>query len=263
MQNSRLFFGIEVVAPWPEEPWPPGRLLKEASRHTTLAFLGNVPYIPLQERLSQIPLPAIPLGPSGRFDSCLFLPPKRPRVVAWHITWDQAERWRLYREQLTEWLRSLGYQLDLREDLPHVTLARWPFDRSGWKALAPLHPVFGRALHLYESMGNLTYEARWTHAFIEPFVVLSHTADLAFLIRGETMPQLFLHAQLALAFTCPSLLRYTQPEEPKTLNTVIQALNRLIARADADIGVPLKAVSYHGEPFLDQQLIGWEMIVDV
>lgn len=260
--RKRLFFGIEVAAPWPEQ-LPRGRLLEATCRHTTIAFLGNIPYAPLQNLLPQLPLPPMTIGPTGKFDTCLFLPPKRPNVVAWHVQWDQREPLLAYQRQLTDWLREHGFELEVRDYLPHVTLARWPFEPIDWKAVSPVRPLFGRALHLYESMGNLRYEARWTHPFIAPFVELSHTADIAFLIRGENLQQIFFHAQLALSFEYPQLLSYLQPEEPGTLDALIQALNRLISRADAALGVPLKAVSYHGALFQDEKVLAWEMIVDV
>lgn len=260
--QKRLFFGLEVSAPWPD-PLPRGRLLDPACRHMTLAFLGNIPYEPLLDILPDVPRPSFTLGPTGHFDGCLFLPPRRPNVVAWHVDWFEGEPLLHYQKQLLEWLRGHHYSLDERLFLSHVTLARWPFDRDAWAKLPYVLPVVGQAIHLYESMGNLHYESRWSHALTPPFEPISHTADIAFTVRGNSLTELLHHARLALAFECPRLLPYFQEEHPSTHEDVIMLLNQLIARADAAEGIPLKAVSYHGEIAQRENLLEWEMIVDV
>ena len=73
---KRLFFGVEVHAPWPSQ-LPSGRLLDETHRHLTLAFLGNIPYSSLMNHLDTFSIPPICVGSSGYFNSCLTLPPSR------------------------------------------------------------------------------------------------------------------------------------------------------------------------------------------
>lgn len=262
IDNKRLFFGLEVAAPWPDS-WPRGRLLGEGGRHMTLAFLGNVPWGPLESTLSHSPIPEFSLGPTGYFDDCLFLPSRRPNVVAWHAAWFDAAPLLDYQSALSDWLRLQGYSLDDRPFLPHVTLARWPFDRRAWEQLPFKRPVVGRAIHLYESLGNLQYEPRWTHSLLPPFEEISHTADIAFIVRGTSLKQVLHSAQTALAFEHPQLLDYWVDEDPQSHDDIIALLNRLIARADAEVGVPFKAVSYHGELEQKSGHLQWEMIVDV
>lgn len=260
--TKRLFFGMEVAAPWPEH-LPRGRLLDPAHRHMTLVFLGNVPYEPLFAQLTSLPHPTFSLAPVGHFDSCLFLPPRRPNVVAWHVQWLSPELLLTYQQTLASYLRKRAYSIDNRPFLEHVTMARWPFDKEEWAKQPFALPVMGRAVHLYESMGNLTYEPRWSAPFIAPFEPLSHTADIAFKIRGHDLRDLYMHAQMALAFEHPPFIAYLDASVPPDNDAIVEKLNELLGRADTDQGVPFKAVSYHGVPVQCNGYLEWEMIVDV
>lgn len=259
---KRLFFAMEVAAPWPEQ-LPPGRLLDAAYLHMTLAFLGNVRYEPLLAQLPFLPLPSFSLAPVGYFDDCLFLPSHRPKVVAWHVQWVNKQSVRIYQQILADWLKGHGYALDKRPFLEHVTMARFPFDKVAWAEQPYALPVVGRAIHLYESMGKLTYEPRWSLPLLAPIEPLSHTADIAFKIRGSDLRELYMHAQIALAFEFPPLTAYLDATEPSNPDAIVVKLNELLACADIDHGVPFKAVCYHGVPVQHPTYLEWEMIVDV
>lgn len=260
--SKRLFFGIEVRSPWPEE-LPKGRLLDPMHRHMTLAFLGNVPSTPLLEQLPALPPPPFHLAPVGFFDVCLFLPPCHPNVVAWHVNWIPSEPLLDYQQTLSRFLLDHAYSLDERAFLPHVTLARWPFDQAAWEKQPFKLPVMGTALHLYESVGNLTYTPLWSLPFLLPFESFSHTADIAFKVRGSDLHQLYVHAQMALAFEHPALLDYLDTSAPSDHDSLIAQLNSILGHADSDVGVPFKAVSYHGLALQQGTYLEWEMIVDV
>ena len=97
-----------------------------------------------------------------------------------------------------------------------------------------------------------------------PFEEIEHTADIAFIIRGATMRDLWLHAQLAMGFKSPSLVPYiSRKGEFKTLDDVIQALNALVGKIDLEIGSPFKAVSYHATLKTQNNYLEWTMIIDV
>lgn len=259
--KKRLFFGYEVSAPWPLE-LPKGRILGVTCRHLTLAFLGDILFEPLQDSLEIMPTPQHKLGPVGYFDECLVLPDvKKPRLIAWHVSW--CENLTLtYQKTLFNWLLEQGYSLDSRPFLSHVTIARSPFNPKSWIQSFEKLPLFVNGLHLYESLGNLNYQPIWSYLFLPPFEELDHTADIAFLIRAETMKDLHLHAQIALAFKFPSLLNYFGDLKDQ-LDDIVIALNDLITKADCAIGCPLKAVSFHGKLEKEQDLLTWIMIVDV
>lgn len=263
--QKRLFFGAEIAAPWPPN-YPEGRLIEEKGRHITLAFLGNISYSDLQKILPSFPYPSFKIGPVGKGDRLLFLPESSPRVVSLHIQWLNGEDLlKNFQKNLLEWLESHHYPVDKREFLPHASIARAPFDPHAWEETFAQLPLTVNAIHLYESMGNLIYRPLWSHGLHEPFVELPHTADIAFRIQGETLQQLHLHAALALAFKFPPLISYIPSKDlASSLNILISQLNYIIALADAEIGCPFKAVSYHGEISKNSHnLMQWEMIVDV
>lgn len=261
---KRLFFGIEVFSPWPEK-YPPGRILDNAHRHMTLAFLGNVPYQKVLDILPSFPQKHFKVGLGAFFDKCLFLPPRHPHVVAWHLNWlDDASLLINLQKEMSIWLKKNHFHVDEREFLPHVTIARSPFNIKEWKNAFAQLPCFCKDIHLYESVGNLCYEPRWSLALKEPFVEIEHTADIAYHIYGESLTQLFRHAQLALAFRYPPLIRYLNSS--KSINTIedcIMLLNEIVTTADGEIGCPFKAVSFHGNVLQEEGILKWEMIVDV
>lgn len=264
--KKRLFFAFEISSPWPEV-LPSGRLLQEEQRHMTAAFLGQTNYSPLQTILPKVPLPQLKVGLAGHFDKILFLPEGHPKVVAWHVSWlDDPAQLLVYVRTLIDWLKKEGFKPDDRRDfLPHVTVCRAPFEFSEWRHAFQKIPLIINSLKLYESIGQLHYQPLWSHCFKNPFEELDHIADIAFIIRGETIPQLYLHAFTALAFKFPELLAYRQEsDQPQTVDEIVVALNRIIAAADSSIGCPLKAVSFHGEIGQEEGgILTWEMIVDV
>ena len=262
---KRVFFGLEVDAPWPTE-LPRGRILDAGHRHMTLAFLGNVQYPPLRDILINFPTPPIKIGLVGHFDKCLALPPRRPHAVAWHALWqDDNQKLVTFQKTLSDWLRHNNYTVDEREWLPHTTLCRQPFDLPAWEKAFVSIPFYTGAIHLYESLGDLKYVPIWSYPILGPFEEIEHIADMGFKIYGETIQQLYHHAFTAIAFKFPQLLDYFKPvQQVQTLDEIIMTLNEIVGRADGEIGCPMKAVSYHGDIVKHtNSTLEWEMIVDV
>ncbi len=259
-----MFFGAQVRSAWPEY-FPEGRLIPEKTRHITLAFLGNCDATALEKALFEIPTPGPLLGCSGIQEGLVFLPKDAARVVASTVRWLRGEELLMhYRERLIAWLKTLGYTLDHASFFPHISIARRPFAKEAWTAAFSPLPFFVEAIVLYESKGNLHYEPLWTFPLLDPFEEIEHTADVAFVIRGETVRDVYLHAQLALSFLFPPFTSYFNLDLKNSLIEIVIALNEMVSRADAEIGCPLKAVSFHGELYEDErQLLNWEMIVDV
>src|ERR1700722_13001954 len=158
-KSQRLFFGFEAEAPWPEQ-FPAGRLLDKNCRHMTLAFLGQAPFLKLAQHMETFPIPPFRVGIAGKFDKIVFLPEKKPRVVAWHVDWfDDAISLTGYHQALISWLQKQGFYPDSRKEfLPHVTICRVPFDPHQWKKRFIPLPMVIKNIHLYESIGQLKYE---------------------------------------------------------------------------------------------------------
>ncbi len=258
--EEMLFFAIETICPWPDL-FPKGRILSERDRHMTLAFLGQVDPVSLLSRLHDFPDPGFRVGLAGCFDAPLFLPEKHPRTAGWHVRlFEGGEMFVQFQRKLASWLC-----LPEKDFLPHVTLARDPKDLSEWRQTFSLRPLYLQHIHLYKSLGSSRYESLWQYPILPPFEEKEHTADIAFTVRGEDWKSLHLHASLALAFQFPPLLPFFDAERnPHEFDELIEGLNCLIARADAECGAPFKAVSYHGDVSVRRDGIWeWEMIVDV
>lgn len=264
MENKRLFFGFEIASPWPDE-MPPGRILLEKDRHLTVAFLGNADLSELLDGLAGFPALPFRIGLSGIFDRPIFLPSSFPRVAAWGIKWLEGENlFNQFQKDLIAWLKKMGLhpKEHAGELFSHVTMARNPSALDKWKESFEKRPLFIRSLHLCESLGSSHYQVRWKHPLLSPFDEKEHTADIAFTVRGTSLQNLYLHAQLALSFHFPQLLDYFSFEKVLSFDKIVEGLNRIIGKADEKIGSPFKAVSYHGS-LKGEEILEWEMIVDV
>jgi 2'-5' RNA ligase len=262
---KRLFFGLEVLAPWPHE-FPKGRLLADSCRHLTLAFLGQTSYTQLQTLLPTLPAFPLQVGLVGTFDQCLFLPEKQPHVVAWHVKWlEDVQPLEAFRHDLVAWLKKADIPVDEKNSfLPHVTICRSPQEKDKWQAAFKPLPLIVKDLHLYESLGNCTYKPIWSSQTQLPFEEIEHTADIAFRIWGKDITQMQLHAYAALAFKFPPLLDYfSYVQKANDLDDIVIGLNEIVAKADEELGCPYKAISFHGQLKEVDQILTWEMIVDV
>lgn len=263
---KRLFFALEIAAPWPQD-LPQGRCLFEADRHLTLAFLGITDFSRIHSLLPSLPSPPS-MGLAGVFDSCLFLPLRHPHVVAWHIDWwDPSQALQEFQTKLIEWLGFHKIHCDMRERefLPHVTICRQPFLARKWdQAFRPL-PMMTSHFHLYESLGHSRYQPVWSYPIVAPFTEIEHTADIAFHIHGHTFEDLYRHAKIALAFKSPSFLPYLSGTllHVSCIEEIVMDLNMRIGQADAEIGSPFKAVSFHDTLMENNQMLTWQMIIDV
>lgn len=266
LSRKRLFFGLKATSPWPIG-LPAGRLLHPDERHATLAFLGDTDWEKLSLQLPELPQPAFDTGLGAIFDKILFLPRRHPHVVCWHANFHESQATiDNYQKKLTTWLKEKAFLPAAEREiwLPHVTLARNPFDWHAWKtSFLPL-PVIFDSLHLYESVGQLRYSSLWSVPIPQPFEEIEHTADMAFIVKGKTIAQLYLHALLALAFKYPDILMHLPASsELSSLDDIIEALNEAVSNTDQAVGCPFKAISLHGEIEEHQNYLQWEMIVDV
>lgn len=275
MNLTRLFFGFEVVAEWPpflqERPaedcslfTETGKILDPTMRHITVAFLGS--HALTEGDIFWHSLPMLPclIGPVALADCLLFLPETASRVVAARVQWlEIPESVIAWQKAFVSALRALKYTQPLFEWVPHLTLARGPFEKKWWQEHFSFFPFFVRALHLYESLGHSQYRSLWSYPLLAPFEELPHTADRAWKIRGESIEQIHRHAQIALGMQQPKLLRYMDSSLQADLDRIVIDLNQMITVCDSVEGSEFKAVSFHGQLQKEGSILTWEMVVDV
>lgn len=266
--GRRVFFGIEALGPWSSEI-PKGRLIPLEGRHLTLAFLGFVKDERIGRLMSYIPKPPWTIGLIAEAKAPILLPPKRPRCLAWQIdVLESKDKFETYQKDLSEFLakeKLLPENETARSFLPHITLTRSPFDVQEWIQSFKKQYITLSGMHLYESLGQSTYRPIHSWPVLLPFEELDHTADIAFLLRADSIRTLALHAFCALAAKCPSIINSPFAHQTITsLDELIEKLNQAIAHLDIHEGSPFKAVSYHGELVeRENGIMEWEMIVDV
>jgi len=260
-ESKRLFFGFQVDAPWPAH-LPKGRVIEERCRHSTLAFLGQISFNKIKSLLPSFPSLPFLIAPVGFFDQPLFLPIQDPNVIAWHMHLQNLDSFYF---TLVKWLNINDIPVKIREDfLPHVTIARTPFDSREWQQEFIKLPFKITGLHLYESKGNLKYHSCWHYPIQEAFVELEHTADIAYKIYGHHLQEIYYNAFIALSFEFPEMLDYyIKVNKIDHLDDIVMLLNKCISLADTEIGCPFKAVSFHGNIQQQNNYLTWEMIIDV
>lgn len=204
------------------------------------------------------------MGLTGYFDKCLFLPELRPHVVSWHAHLWQDQQVQKYHQSVVDWLRQHRYAAESRLQLPHVTIARSPFQQQEWEeAFTPL-TIMLSAIHLYESVGNLTYLPLWSHLLALPFEEFGHSIGIVFKIKAESIVEWYQHAFMALAFKYPFLLKYHREiSNDANFNDVIDALNGVITDCNSVTRCPVKSVSFHGDLRNENGVLQRDMFVDV
>ncbi len=262
---QHFFLGMEITAPWPNV-WPEGHLIEEQQRHLTIAYLGHLLPEDFLSHSVSFPKPLLEIALAAHFDQPLFLPTRSPHAAAWHVLWYQPEHWASLYQRVLAWLIQSGLSVPQKDPLPHVTLARTPFQCKAWEAAFSPLPLYAGTIHLYESLGHSHSKIHWSYPLLAPFEELEHTADRAFLVRGHTWSEIYLHAQLAMSFLSPTYLPFLQMLSLESEDAVIFALNQRITAMDIAEGSPFKAVSLHGGSRFIQALsplLEWEMILDV
>ncbi len=256
---KRLFFGFTTHCPWPKA-YPEGRIVEEKHRHLTLAFLGDTNFSGLEQHLSFFPKPPFKVCPVGVFNECLVLPPRHPRAMAWHVDFGPQTAVVLnYQHSIVEWLSVHGF-FPAKADkpfTPHVTICRKPFSIKPWKKSFNPLPVMFNEIQLLESLGFSRYQNLWNYALVPAIELIEENI---FLIRGESLSQLYRNAQMALAFEFPSFIQHIELSEVESLDALIIELNHLIKRIDRNKKCPIKAVSMH-DSATDNDILEFQMLI--
>ncbi|CDR35132.1 Conserved hypothetical protein [Criblamydia sequanensis CRIB-18] len=266
--KKKIFFGLKACADWPLF-CTKARFLNEKNRHMTLAFLGMQPYNELDFFLKSIPTPPL-VGFSAVAEEILFLPFNKPATASYSLRFLAGENRLLdYQKKLSSYLiqKDLISHIDQKRSfLPHVTFARQPFDKINLKFEFTSFIITLSTLHLYESLGGLSYSPLITKEVEKPFEEIDHTADIAYLIKGESLEEIALNAKAALMsreLNIEPFFNYSK-KDFSSIESIVLWLNEAIREQDKNEGSPFKAVSHHGKIKIDNKnIFTWEMIVDV
>ncbi len=242
--TGRFFFGFSIQAPWAQKE-PQGRAVPIPFRHMTTDFLGNRDRKEIELLIPQISFPSFFL--TGILKELIFLPFDSPRTVSTTCQFFTGEK------NLYEFVK--------KEFLPHTTLCRSPFDKKGWVTSFKPLPFFSQQFALFETVGSLQYEIKHSWPLLIPFSPIDHPAGLCFKIQAFSYEELYYHAAIALSFSFPTAVSFIQLATPQDFDSVLDELNKLIARLDSEHGSPFKSVSVHGEAFFNGPILTWEMIV--
>lgn len=231
-----------------------------------MLFLGDIVLDEIKKYLDELYLPC-QIGLPGYFNKCLFWPETNPRLVAYqadffekNIILDK------FHEEIFEFFKERKVLVKLENRfIPHVTICRDDFNLKLWKETFKQSPLYIKSFNLYESLQNSEYNILWTKDFINPFEEIKHTADIAFIIRGKSYLDLLHSSFIALSFKVEIFLNYVSLlKKVNSIDDVIINLNEIITNAEIDgFDIPFKAVSFHNKIDRKNEIMNWEMIVDV
>jgi len=265
--TKRVFFGFEIETNWLKTPFEK-KIIQEKNRHITLLFLADQNFLVIEKVLNEIPSLDLKVPLSGFFDEILFLPKKHPRVVAYRANFmNKTHEIQKFQKDLFEFFKSKNFQMKPNRDnfIPHVTVCRNNFDVQEWKNIFLPFGFYVKSFNLFESLQNSEYKTLWKKDFLKPFDEILHTADIAFNIKGESFFDLLHNAFIALSFKNSIILNYYKDlKNVNNIDDVIINLNELITKAEIDgIHMPFKAISFHADIKRENNILSWEMIVDV
>ncbi len=255
--DKRLFFGFEVHAPWPDS-LPGANTLKAKHCHLTLLYLGSTSYKKIRNLIPQMPNPPFRVGPLGVSDACLCLPKRHPDIITWHVEPFGSDPITAYQKEVTDFLVNHGYEIKEKQQIKHITLGRSAILKKELKKSFRPTPLYFKNLHLYESLKGNRYEPIWTHDLLPPFEEVNKGS---FTLYGESFQQVFLNAQIALAFKFPALTPFLDPHyKVRNLHDGGVRLTAIINQAYREANVPIESAFFPEEGKESKGVLTWDLI---
>ncbi|MDJ0652344.1 MAG: hypothetical protein QNJ27_05000 [Simkaniaceae bacterium] len=257
--TKRLLFGFEVYAPRPES-LPDEKTLKAKKRHLTLLFFENISYEKIYDHIRFMPKPFFRVGPVAIADSSLRLPNRSPDILTWHVEAFGDDLIDEYQRRIHDYFEEKGYVVERKKFIKHITLGRSAsLVKEAKKNFRPL-PLYFSNFHLYEKHPGEHYEPIWTYDLLLPF---EEKKKGHFILRGGSFQQLFLNAQIALAFTCPALVPFLdQSYVVRNLQDGEVRLTTLINQAYKAVKVPIKKAIFPDKGQEEKGLLSWDLFVE-
>jgi 2'-5' RNA ligase len=258
MMKKQLLFGFEAHAPWPKI-LPDEKTLKAKHHHLTLLYFEDVSYQKLHDEIRYMPKPSFRVGPVAVSDSSLFLPNRSSDIITWHVDPFGDDPINDYQHALVEYYKELGYGFDKKEYIKHITLGKsGALKKEIKKNFKPL-PLYCSNLHLYESLKGDQYEPIWTYDLLPPF---EEQKEGQFILYGESFQQVFLNAQIALAFKFPELVPFLDPTyQVRNLHDGEIRLTTLLNAAYRAIKIPIDKTTFLENGKQEKGLLSWPLQV--
>lgn len=257
--EKRLLFGFEAHAPWPEV-LPDLKTLKAKHRLLTLLYFGDVSYKKLHDVIRYMPKPPFRVGPVAISDACLCLPNRAPDIITWHVHHFGEDPINDYQHQIVEYFTQNGYDFEKKKYIKHITLGKSAALRNEMKKNFRPLPLYFSNLHLYESHKGEQYEPIWTYDLFPPF---EEQKDGQFILYGESFQQVFLNAQIALAFKCPELVPFLDPSyQVRNLQDGGIRLTTILNQAYRAIKIPIENATFPESGKQSKGLLSWPLQVE-
>ncbi len=255
--EKRLFFGFEVHAPWPDS-LPEAKTLKAKHRYMTLLYLGDTSYKKIRGLIPKMPNPSFQVGPLGISDASLCLPKRHPDVITWHVEPFGSDPVAHYQDEVTDFFIKNGYEIEEKKQIKHITLGRSAtLKKVAKKTFRPL-PLYFSNFHLYESLKGGHYDPIWTLDLLPPFEEVDKGY---FTLYGESFQQIFLNAQIALAFKFPDLVPFLDPfYKVRNLHDGGIRLTTIINTAYREAKVPIESAFFPDDGKKEKRILTWDLI---
>ncbi|MCB1082563.1 MAG: hypothetical protein KDK63_05405 [Chlamydiia bacterium] len=255
---KRLLFGFEVHAPWPKT-LPDDSTLKAKHRHLTLLYFGDVSYSQLHQEIRYMPKPLFRVGPVAIADSSLALPDRAKEIITWHVEPFGDDPIDEYQQEIDTYFAEKGYTFNNKKYVKHITLGKSAALQKEMKKNFRPTPLIFSNLHLYESLKGDRYEPIWTYDLLPPF---EEKEGGQFVLYGESFQQVFLNAQIALAFKFPELVPFLDPTyQVRNLHDGGIRLTTLINQAYRAIKIPIEKATFPDSGKQSNGLLTWDLHV--
>jgi 2'-5' RNA ligase len=263
---KNFFFAFELETIW-EDDFKDLKVIDKKNRHLTLLFLGENNFNEIKKYLDQMSNLNIQIGSVGYFEKVIFLPENNPRAAAYKANFLNDElKIKNYQKELISFFKNKEINLKKEKDfLPHVTISRDKFDKKELKNKFIKAPFYIKSFNLYESLFSSNYKSLWKKEYLAPFKEIEHTADIAFEVVGIDCNQLLLNAFTAICFKEFKMLDYINLlKKVSSIDEIIINLNEILTQMEIDgYQAFFKAISLNQKTYKKNNLIFWEMVIDV
>ena len=256
--TKRLLFAFEAYAPFPSNIDLSSNINGQKN-HVTLLFFGDVSYKKIHETIRYMPKPSFKVGLAGLSTGLIQIPKRDPSLLTCNVDLLGTKQIDFYQSQIMDYYTQYGFDFKGKKFLKHITLGTSSIpDQELMGLLFPL-PLYLKNLNLFEVRPGERFESIWTYDLLPPFVEhdLGH-----YVIHGESFQQIFINAQIALAFKNPRFTPFIDSSyQVRNLHDGGVMLTTLINKAYRLAGVEIEKVSFSDNGSQANGVLVWDFFV--